>query len=176
MKTRRGLPNAYEANEIVNTIVLLLNDKRYKDKTFGIITLQGSQQANQIENLLLKGIGEQEYHKRKIVCGNSASFQGDERDIIFLSLVTSREHKRSALVKPEDERRFNVAVSRAKEQVWLFHSVQLEDLSNTDDLRYKLLNHFINYKTPDFKRRQLVPVPPKKTIGTQPDLLEAGLK
>jgi superfamily I DNA and/or RNA helicase len=29
-----------------------------------------------------------------------------------------------------DKRRFNVAASRAKDQLWLFHSVQLEDLTN----------------------------------------------
>jgi transcription elongation GreA/GreB family factor/very-short-patch-repair endonuclease len=161
--------NEPEANEIAETIGRLIHDNRYVGKTFGVITLQGSQQSNLIENLLLKKIGEKEFHKRKIVCGNSASFQGDERDIIFLSLVTAHNHNRSALVKPEDERRFNVAMSRAKEQVWLFHSVQLDDLSNTNDLRYKLLDHIKNHKTPEFKKRQRISVPKVKTLGTQPD-------
>ncbi len=161
--------NEPEANEIAETIGRLIDDNRYVGKTFGVITLQGSQQSNLIENLLLKKIGEKEFHKRKIVCGNSASFQGDERDIIFLSLVTAHNHNRSALVKPEDERRFNVAMSRAKEQVWLFHSVQLDDLSNTNDLRYKLLDHIKNHKTPEFKKRQRISVQKVKTLGTQPD-------
>ncbi|MGO1245797.1 MAG: DUF559 domain-containing protein, partial [Sphingobacterium sp.] len=80
-------------------------------------------------------------------------------------LVTAHNHNRSALVKPEDERRFNVAVSRAKEQIYLFHSVQLEDLSNTNDLRYKLLDHFKNYNSyqPIFK------TPIERRIGTQPE-------
>jgi len=169
--------NKPEANKIVETIANLIEDGRYfylddkgikKPKTFGIITLQGNQQAAIIENLLLKKIGESEFHKRKIVCGNSASFQGDERDIIFLSLVTAHNHNRSAFVKPEDERRFNVAVSRAKEQIWLFHSVELEDLSNNNDLRYKLLDHLKNYNTPYFINKHLIPVPKIKTKGTQP--------
>ena len=63
---------------------------------------------------------------------------------MFLSLVTAHNHNRSALTGTADDRRFNVAVSRAKEQIWLFHSVPLSKLK-TDDLRYKLLNHFINY-------------------------------
>lgn len=136
--------NEPEANHIAETIGKLVEDENYNGKTIGVITLQGNQQASVIENLLLKKIGENEFHKRKIVCGNSSSFQGDERDIIFLSLVTAHNHNRSALVKPEDERRFNVAVSRAKEQIFLFHSVQLDDLNNTNDLRYKLLDHFKN--------------------------------
>ncbi len=156
--------NEPEANEIALIISKLADDNRYDNKTFGVITLQGNQQASLIENLLLKSIGEQEYHKRKIVCGNSASFQGDERDIIFLSLVTAHNHNRSALVKPEDERRFNVAVSRAIEQIYLFHSVQLEDLSNTNDLRYKLLDHFKNYNTQPIIRSS----PIERNNGTQP--------
>ena len=160
--------NEPEANQVVETIGKLVEDGNYNGKTFGVITLQGNQQASVIEHLLLKRIGEKEFHKRKLVCGNSTSFQGDERDIILLSLVTAQNHNRSALVKPEDERRFNVAVSRAKEQIWLFHSVQLDEL-NPNDLRYKLLDHFKNYKTPGFKQRQRISVPKIKSRDTQPE-------
>lgn len=161
--------NEPEANKIVETIARLLLDNRYNDKSFGVITLQGNQQASLIESLLLKQIGEREFHKRKIVCGNSASFQGDERDVMFLSLVTAHNHNRAALVKPEDERRFNVAVSRAKEQIWLFHSVQLDDLSNTNDLRYKLLDHFVNQNS-----KQLIQnIPIKREMGKQPEPFES---
>jgi hypothetical protein len=86
-----------------------------------------------------------------------------------LSLVTAHNHSRSALTRPEDERRFNVAVSRAIEQIWLFHSVELDDLTNSEDLRYKLLDHFKNYNTKPFLDRQLIPVPKVKTKDTQPE-------
>jgi very-short-patch-repair endonuclease/DNA polymerase III delta prime subunit len=157
--------NEPEANHIAETIGKFVKDEKYNGKTIGVITLQGNQQSSVIENLLLKRIGEEEFHKRKIVCGNSSSFQGDERDIIFLSLVTAHNHNRSALVKPEDERRFNVAVSRAKEQIILVHSVQLEDLSNTTDLRYKLLDHFKNYNS----YQPILNTPIERRMGTQPD-------
>lgn len=157
--------NEPEANHIAETIGKLIEGENYNGKTIGVITLQGNQQASVIENLLLKKIGEKEFHKRKIVCGNSSSFQGDERDIIFLSLVTAHNHNRSALVKPEDERRFNVAVSRAKEQIYLFHSVQLDDLSNTNDLRYKLLDHFKNYNS----YQPIFNTPIERRMGTQPE-------
>ena len=157
--------NEPEANHIAETISKLVQDEKYNGKTIGVITLQGNQQASLIENLLLKRIGEKEFHKRKIVCGNSSSFQGDERDIIHLSLVTAHNHNRSALVKPEDERRFNVAVSRAKEQIYLFHSVQLDDLSNTNDLRYKLLDHFKNYNSYQSIYKSRI----ERRLGTQPE-------
>lgn len=157
--------NEPEAKSIADTIANLIEDKSYDDKSFGVITLQGNQQAAIIENLILKNIGESEFHKRKIICGNSASFQGDERDIIFLSLVTAHNHDRAALTRSEDERRFNVAVSRAKEQIWLFHSVELEDLSNTNDLRYKLLHHFKNCDA----KPLILSIPIERSIGTQPE-------
>jgi superfamily I DNA and/or RNA helicase len=52
--------------------------------------------------------------------GSPASFQGDERDIIFLSLVTAHNHSRKALTTDKDKRRFNVAASRAKDQLCIF--------------------------------------------------------
>ncbi len=165
----QNIINKVEAEAIANKIAELTNDENYKGKSFGVIGLQGNKQATIIEHLIIKKIGEVEFKKRGIVCGTSASFQGDERDVMFLSLVTANNHKRAALVKSEDERRFNVAVSRAKEQVWLFHSVLLDDLSNTNDLRYKLLDHFLNYRPQ--------PIPPQITIprnqGTQPEPFES---
>lgn len=163
--TGQNITNKIEAEGIADKIAELVKDEQYKEKTFGVISLQGNSQAALIDNLILKKIGEVEYNNRKILCGNSASFQGDERDVMFLSLITAHNHNRSALTKPEDERRFNVAVSRAKEQIWLFHSVQLDDLSNTADLRYKLLNHFLNYNEQQTPIGSLIP----RGFGTQPE-------
>jgi very-short-patch-repair endonuclease len=160
-----SIRNEQEAIEIVNKIHELVNSEKYKGKSIGVICLQGNAQSALIENLLVKKIGETEFKKRKIICGNSASFQGDERDIIILSLVTAHNHNRSALTRPEDERRFNVAVSRAIEQIWLFHSVLSEDLSNSNDLRYKLLDHFVNYQA----SMPPTSVPIERTLGNQPE-------
>ena len=165
--SRSRIVNEPEAIRIAEKIGDLVRNERYNKKTFGVITLQGNQQASMIENLILKRIGEKEFHERKIVCGNSSFFQGGERDIIFLSLVTAHNHNRSALTRPEDERRFNVAASRAKEQMWLFHSIRLEDLGD-QDLRYKLLDHFENYK-PTLKIPDLTPIEGReRELGTQP--------
>jgi very-short-patch-repair endonuclease/MinD-like ATPase involved in chromosome partitioning or flagellar assembly len=167
--TYQNITNRIEAEAIANKIAELITNENYRNKSIGVIGLQGNKQSSIIENLIIKSIGEVEYKKRNIVCGTSASFQGDERDIIFLSLVTAHNHNRAALTKPEDERRFNVAVSRAKEQVWLFHSVQLDDLSNTNDLRYKLLDHFLNFKPKPIPTQRTY----ERTMGTQPEPFES---
>jgi very-short-patch-repair endonuclease len=140
-----SITNLGEANAVVNQIELIVNDSRYNGKSIGVICLQGQQQALLIEKKLIRSIGEIEFNKRKIICGNSSSFQGDERDVIILSLVTGPNSDRRAFTGPNDERRFNVAMSRAIEQVILFHSIQITELRNTTDLRYKLLHHFIDF-------------------------------
>ena len=140
-----SIVNIVEVNAIVSEIDLIVKNPRYDGKSIGVICLQGHQQSLLIEKKLIKTIGEIEYNKRKIICGNSSSFQGDERDIIILSLVTGPNSDRRAFTGANDERRFNVAMSRAIEQVILFHSIQLNELKNTEDLRYKLLHHFNDF-------------------------------
>ena len=82
-----------------------------------------------------------------------------------MSLVTAHNHERHALTNDKDKRRFNVATSRAKDQMWLFHSVQPDDIKNHNDLRYKLLEHITTYNTPQFELRKLIPI---KKLNEQP--------
>jgi very-short-patch-repair endonuclease len=46
-----------------------------------------------------------------------------------------------ALTRDQYVQRYNVATSRAKDQLWLFHSLQLRDISNADDMRFQLLDY-----------------------------------
>src|SRR5690606_23784692 len=79
------------------------------------------------------------------ICGDAYSFQGDERDVIFLSMVAAKGATRiTAMADEKARQRFNVAVSRAKDQLWLMHSVSVNDISNKDCLRYQLLSYIAN--------------------------------
>ncbi len=137
--------NRPEAEALVNKIVELCQLDRYKGKSMGVISLQGNAQAKLIERMLLEKIGASEIEKRGLLCGNPYSFQGDERDVIFLSMVAAPNERIGTLSKRTDMQRFNVAMSRARDQVWLFHSVTLEDLSDSD-YRKSLLEFFLNSK------------------------------
>jgi very-short-patch-repair endonuclease len=128
---------------IVDAVVQCCNDERYDEKTMGVIILQGDAQAAHIENMLLEQLGAEEMEHRRLICGNPYSFQGDERHIIFLSMVAAPNERIGPFTKPADQRRFNVAASRAQDQMWLFHSVTLNDLSK-DCLRRRLLEYFLN--------------------------------
>lgn len=135
--------NRPEAEALVKQIVQCCQDERYNEKPMGVIILQGQKQAQLIENMLVKELGVEEMEKRKLICGNPYDFQGDERDIIFLSMVAAPNQRIGAFTKPPDQRRFNVAASRAKDQMWLFHTATANDLSETC-LRRRLLEFFNN--------------------------------
>lgn len=135
--------NRREAEEIVKAISRCCKDKRYDKKTFGVISLQGDTQSALIQNMLLEEIGAEEMEKRRLLCGNPYSFQGDERHVIFLSMVAAPNERIGSFSKIEDQRRFNVAASRAQDQMWLFHTATLNDLSDKC-LRKRLLEYFEN--------------------------------
>lgn len=139
--------NPVEIEAIVGKIESIVNDPRYEDKTIGVISLLGEMQSKVIEQQLIDRIGAEEIEARQIVCGDAYAFQGDERDIMLLSLVTAMEEGKriGALTKEKDKRRFNVAASRAKEQMFLYHSVTLNDL-NPECMRYRLLDYCMNPK------------------------------
>ncbi len=143
--------NRPEADAIVKKIAELCNDStgRYEGKSMGVVVLQGTEQARLIQTQLLEQLGARQIENRRLICGNPSDFQGDERDIIFLSMVAATSDgsdddvRIGALARPADERRFNVAASRAKDQMYLFHSVTRNDLSE-NCLRRRLLEFFEN--------------------------------
>ncbi len=137
--------NPPEAEAIVSQIQQCCEDPRYAGKSMGVISLLGEEQARHIEQLLLKQIGPEQIEKRNLVCGDAYAFQGTERDIMFLSLVSAPTEGRriGTLASSKDEKRFNVAASRARDQMWLFHTATLNDLSPSC-LRYRLLEYCQN--------------------------------
>jgi very-short-patch-repair endonuclease len=139
--------NRPEAEAIVNKIAEMCADSRYDGKSVGVVVLQGEAQGMLIEKLLLDRIGAAEIEKRRLVCGNPYTFQGDERHIVLLSMVAAPNARMRPFSSTADERRFNVAASRAQDMMILFHSVQVEDLSRSC-LRRRLLEFFQGTQQP----------------------------
>ncbi|WP_245548540.1 AAA domain-containing protein [Gordonia namibiensis] len=134
------LANKAEAVAIADQVRACLDDPQYEGKTMGVVVLQGQGQVTAIQNALRGNISEDEWDERRFRVGTPPDFQGDERDVIFLSLVVAPDQNFQSLTRTEFEQRFNVGASRAKDQMWLFHSVTLDRL-RTGDLRKSLLEH-----------------------------------
>jgi len=145
----RRVSNPPEVDAIVKKIVECCRDPRYKNKSMGVISLLGNYQARVIERRILEYLSPEEIEDRKLICGNAYTFQGDERDIIFLSMVAAPDSTAMhALVRTSDKQRFNVAASRAKDQMWLFHTPTLNDFRNKECLRYRLLEYCHHHSIP----------------------------
>jgi very-short-patch-repair endonuclease len=125
-----GQVNEAEGNAIAEQVIACLEDPAYAGKTMGVVSLVGSEQAKLIARLLAQRVDPAELDRRRLLCGDAYAFQGDERDVMFLSLVQAPRagHRLYAGTHDRDRRRFNVAASRARDQLWLFHTAALDDL------------------------------------------------
>ncbi|TAK29531.1 MAG: hypothetical protein EPO21_21355 [Chloroflexota bacterium] len=143
--SNQKVSNPPEAEAIVEELCRIHVSTAYQGKTFGVISLQGQSQAREIEALLFQRLGPEAMEARQLVCGDAYAFQGDERDVIFLSLVSAPSESRriGTLTDEASRRRFNVAMSRGRDQVVLFHSATLNDLS-PKCLRHALLQYCQN--------------------------------
>lgn len=135
--------NRPEAEAIVEQIEKCLTDQRYEGRTIGVISLLGPLQAKIVNNLLLERLTPEQWTAHDLRCGDATAFQGSERDVMFLSMVSAPEPgtRARALTAEGNLQRYNVAASRAKDQMWVFHTVQLDQLTNPEDMRFKLLDY-----------------------------------
>ncbi|QSO48881.1 AAA domain-containing protein [Alicyclobacillus mengziensis] len=137
--------NQQEALAIASLLTAATEHEAYRDATFGVISLLGDEQAMLIDSLLRRYLSATLYQKRLIRCGNSAQFQGDERDVMFLSVVhaPSGDGPLRMLSDPDNRtrKRYNVAASRARDQLWVVHSVDPHLDLKEGDLRRRLILH-----------------------------------
>ena len=132
--------NILEAQAIAEEIANIVASPEYDGRTIGVVSLLGFDQAKLIDSIVREKCDAGELLRRDFECGDARTFQGSERDIIFLSMVVDKSSCK-ALSGNAFEQRFNVATSRARDRMYLFRSVKLSDLSEKD-LRASLLNHF----------------------------------
>jgi very-short-patch-repair endonuclease/DNA polymerase III delta prime subunit len=146
--SRDGKINRQEALSIASLLAAAMEQPEYQNNdagqpmSFGVVSLVGDQQAVEIDNLVRAHVSPDRYELHRVLCGNAAQFQGDERDVVFISLVDTAE--RGALSLRDQElfkQRFNVAASRARDQMWIVHSLSPHDDLKADDLRRQLIQH-----------------------------------
>jgi very-short-patch-repair endonuclease len=147
--------NAVEAEEIASLICAAVQDPAYskndegKPTSFGVISLVGPYQSLLVDNILRQRLSAIQYRDHKILCGDPAQFQGDERDVVFLSVVdgppdTPPLSMRQEGAKKAFKKRFNVAASRARNQMWVVHSLNHETDLQPGDYRRRIIEHAID--------------------------------
>lgn len=153
--------NKHEAEYIVASIEACFNNSAYDGLSFGVISLLGNEQSEYIYNLIIERCDPADIEKHSLICGDAAQFQGDERDVIFLSLVDAKQidSDNEFLRKIDNSnitfrQRFNVAVSRAKNQIWVIYSMHPDSLRD-DDIRKNLLYYCENYGNIEFLKDEI---------------------
>lgn len=145
----RTKTNREEAEAIVSLVAASIEQPEYADKTFGVISMLGDQQALLVEQLLHSALTPQQYAHHRLLCGNASQFQGDERDVMFLSLVHGPPDQGLLRIVNEGpldatKKRYNVAASRARDQMWVVHSMDPGVHLKPEDLRLRLIEHARN--------------------------------
>lgn len=134
--------NEVEATEVASLIMAATEQPEYDGMTMGVISLVGDDQAALIDILLRRHLQETEYANRRLLCGNAAEFQGDERHVMFLSVVDSSNGTPLPMRQADlFKQRFNVAASRAQNQLWVVHSLNPDTELQAGDLRLRLIQH-----------------------------------
>ncbi len=131
--------NAKEASAVVERVTEFLTRPEYRGKTVGVVTLS-AHQRDEVEKRLFSRIRKlkippERVQSAKLFVKNLETVQGEERDIVLLSLCFGKdeEGKLSLRFGPLNheggERRLNVALTRARERTEVFSSLPESFLS-----------------------------------------------
>jgi very-short-patch-repair endonuclease len=134
--------NQAEIEYIVDEIRRIAGDSRLHDHSIGVVSLLGEEQALCIWERLLDDLGLDVIRRHNIACGDARMFQGRERHVIFLSMVAAPGNIGAPLARDIFGQQLNVAASRARDQMILVRSVELDQLPEDDKLRRGLIQHF----------------------------------
>lgn len=150
--------NKEEANAIVKEVVSRCKDESLSKHSIGIVTFNKKQQ-DLISDLLDEAFSKDSKLNKfpggeEIFVKNLENVQGDERDCILFSICFGPNKKSGTmsinfgpLSREKGERRLNVAVSRAKEEMIVFSSCYAKDIrsgvSKNEGAEY--LKDFLSY-------------------------------
>ena len=108
----------------------ILADPDMTGRSIGVVTLLGTKQAAHIHDLVSQRISPVDVIARQIAVGPPPVFQGRERDIMLVSMVLGPD-ERGAANRADMKQRYNVALSRARDRMYLFRSVAETPLRKT---------------------------------------------
>jgi hypothetical protein len=135
--------NEHEADEIVRLIKDFVSDlsANTTPRSIGVISLVGDDQSRLIRGRLLDAIGPQLMARHDVLVGDPPTFQGAERDIIFISMVCSPGNTPTQNQQMHAQRA-NVAMSRARDRCILVRSIGLNDVPNSEDIKLPIIEFF----------------------------------
>jgi len=128
LDTTRNMAETEKIMEKLQEIILADKENNPdKPSSIGIISpFRG--QVELIQKAIAQVLTENTIRRHKIEVGTAHTFQGDERDIILLSLTLAPNSHFQSLTFLQKPNLFNVAITRAKKKMICFISQRVEDL------------------------------------------------
>ncbi len=129
--------NETEARAVVQQLLKLVVSEDYNGASIGVICLF-EEQAALLQELVAEQVPEEEWEEHDLVVVTPDGFQGDERDVILYSLSWDNQiMSRQALSQrqrnhPHEQGMLNVAFTRARDEVHIFHSAPIETFTLAD--------------------------------------------
>jgi very-short-patch-repair endonuclease len=129
--------NETEARAVVQHLSKLVTSEDYSGASIGVICLF-EEQAALLQELVAEQIPEGEWEEHALVVVTPDGFQGDERDIILYSLSWDNDiMPRQALSQrqrnhPHEQGMLNVAFTRARDEIHIFHSAPIDTFTLAD--------------------------------------------
>jgi very-short-patch-repair endonuclease len=153
--------NPAEAQTLVADLVARLKGPDASKHTYGVVTFSQAQQKL-VEDLLdkarandpqLEPFFNKETNPEPVIVKNLENIQGDERDVMIFSICYGPDQNGKVsmnfgpLNRDGGERRLNVAVTRAREELIVYSTLRPEqiDLTRTNALGVKHLKTFLDY-------------------------------
>ncbi|MDE1164685.1 MAG: DUF3320 domain-containing protein [Pseudomonas sp.] len=154
--------NIIEARALVGDLVARLKTPAFRESghTVGVVTFNGEQQKlimDMLDEACRKDPALDSYFAESelepVFVKNLESVQGDERDIIYFSTTYGKDAAGvmsmnfGPMNRPGGERRLNVAITRARQELVVFSTLRPEhiDLARTQAIGVRDLKHFLEF-------------------------------
>jgi very-short-patch-repair endonuclease len=129
--------NQNEGLALVDFLAGMVKNPDYAGASIGVICLFEEQVAL-IQDLVADRIAPEEWEEHDLVVVNPDGFQGDERDVVLYSLSwDNKVMPRQALSQrqrdhPHEQGMLNVAFTRGRDELHIFHSAPIETFTKAD--------------------------------------------
>ncbi len=148
--------NLIEADAILHKITAIIQDENELPanmcQSIGVISPFRSQ-VDLIQKLIKTAISLVELKRHRVLIGTPFHFQGEERDVIFISFVVDNDTHPSTFIYLNREDVFNVSITRARKKQLVYSSIDYR-LLPTNNLLAAYLDSISRKENHEFKSQK----------------------
>lgn len=137
--------NEGETKLIIKHLQHIIDESGIDTQSIGLLS-PFRKQVDHIYYEVIKALGYEVLRKHNILAGTAHSFQGEERDIMLISLAVDDNSHNAAFRFLEKPDVFNVSITRAKQEQRIFYSFNPENLKKGSILADFMAHHSAGVK------------------------------